>query len=99
MYYGERKSRTRPRLGFRPQPNIPSDSRLSQQTDRQASGHSVIYSSLNHLAELERLIRHCQSPEAGGFTPSDFPEAELTAAAPVPDQIQSGGAEAGCVAA
>ncbi len=31
-----------------------------------------------YLAELERLIRHCQSPEAGAFTPSDFPEAELT---------------------
>jgi len=30
------------------------------------------------IAELERLIRHCQSPDAGGFTPSDFPEAELT---------------------
>jgi len=30
------------------------------------------------LAELERLFRHCQSPEAGGFTPSDFPEAEST---------------------
>jgi amino acid adenylation domain-containing protein/non-ribosomal peptide synthase protein (TIGR01720 family) len=31
-----------------------------------------------YLAELERLIRHCQSPDAGGFTPSDFPEADLT---------------------
>jgi len=31
-----------------------------------------------YLAELERLIRHCQSPGAGGFTPSDFPQAELT---------------------
>ncbi|HEX5885426.1 MAG TPA: condensation domain-containing protein, partial [Pyrinomonadaceae bacterium] len=31
-----------------------------------------------YLAELERLIRHCQSSSAGGFTPSDFPEAELT---------------------
>ena len=31
-----------------------------------------------YLEELERLIRHCQSSEAGGFTPSDFPEAELT---------------------
>ncbi len=27
---------------------------------------------------LEELIRHCQSPEAGGFTPSDFPEADLS---------------------
>jgi amino acid adenylation domain-containing protein/non-ribosomal peptide synthase protein (TIGR01720 family) len=31
-----------------------------------------------YVAELERLIRHCQSADAGGFTPSDFPEAELT---------------------
>ena len=27
---------------------------------------------------LEALIRHCQSQEAGGFTPSDFPEADLS---------------------
>ena len=27
---------------------------------------------------LEELIRHCQSPTAGGFTPSDFPEANLS---------------------
>ena len=31
-----------------------------------------------YLEELERLIRHCQSSSAGGFTPSDFPQAELT---------------------
>ena len=30
------------------------------------------------LESLRRIIRHCQSPEAGGFTPSDFPEAELS---------------------
>jgi amino acid adenylation domain-containing protein/non-ribosomal peptide synthase protein (TIGR01720 family) len=29
------------------------------------------------LHELEVLIRHCQSPEAGGYTPSDFPLAQL----------------------
>jgi amino acid adenylation domain-containing protein/non-ribosomal peptide synthase protein (TIGR01720 family) len=29
------------------------------------------------LRSLEALIEHCQSPEAGGFTPSDFPLAEL----------------------
>jgi non-ribosomal peptide synthase protein (TIGR01720 family) len=27
---------------------------------------------------LQILIAHCQSSEAGGYTPSDFPEAELT---------------------
>ncbi|MBC1221786.1 amino acid adenylation domain-containing protein [Nostoc sp. UCD121] len=31
-----------------------------------------------HFIEaLRRLIAHCQSQEAGGYTPSDFPEAEL----------------------
>jgi amino acid adenylation domain-containing protein/non-ribosomal peptide synthase protein (TIGR01720 family) len=30
-----------------------------------------------HLAELRRLIDHCLDPEAGGFTPSDFPAADL----------------------
>jgi amino acid adenylation domain-containing protein/non-ribosomal peptide synthase protein (TIGR01720 family) len=29
------------------------------------------------LAELEALAAHCLSPEAGGFTPSDFPLARL----------------------
>jgi non-ribosomal peptide synthase protein (TIGR01720 family) len=29
---------------------------------------------------LLALIEHCQSPDAGGFTPSDFPEAELSQA-------------------
>jgi len=39
--------------------------------------------TIEHLAEsfieaLRRLIAHCQSQEAGGYTPSDFPEAELS---------------------
>ena len=50
------------------------------------------YSSNLHRAEtIERLadeygqslramIRHCQSPEAGGYTPSDFPEAGVSQA-------------------
>jgi amino acid adenylation domain-containing protein/non-ribosomal peptide synthase protein (TIGR01720 family) len=29
------------------------------------------------LAELQAIIVHCLSPGAGGFTPSDFPEAQL----------------------
>jgi non-ribosomal peptide synthase protein (TIGR01720 family) len=29
------------------------------------------------LEALEALIVHCQSPEAGGFTLSDFPLAQL----------------------
>ncbi len=31
-----------------------------------------------YQAELERLVDHCRSPEAGGFTPSDFPAAGVT---------------------
>ena len=30
------------------------------------------------MAALQTLINHCQSPEAGGYTPSDFPEADLS---------------------
>ncbi len=30
------------------------------------------------VAELERLIAHCLSPGAGGYTPADFPLAELS---------------------
>lgn len=30
-----------------------------------------------YLQALQRLIAHCQSPEAGGYTPSDFPLAKL----------------------
>ncbi len=28
--------------------------------------------------QLQQLIRHCQSPEAGGYTPSDFPLARIS---------------------
>ncbi|HEY2961417.1 MAG TPA: amino acid adenylation domain-containing protein [Pyrinomonadaceae bacterium] len=39
---------------------------------------TVAQLAAEYLEELERLIRHCQSSSAGGFTPSDFPQAELT---------------------
>jgi non-ribosomal peptide synthase protein (TIGR01720 family) len=29
------------------------------------------------IAAVRSLIAHCQSPEAGGYTPSDFPAAKL----------------------
>jgi non-ribosomal peptide synthase protein (TIGR01720 family) len=29
-------------------------------------------------AALRKIIAHCQSPEAGGYTPSDFPDADLS---------------------
>lgn len=31
----------------------------------------------NFAAALRTIITHCQNPEAGGFTPSDFPELDL----------------------
>jgi non-ribosomal peptide synthase protein (TIGR01720 family) len=31
----------------------------------------------NCMATLRQIIAHCQSPDAGGYTPSDFPEANL----------------------
>jgi amino acid adenylation domain-containing protein/non-ribosomal peptide synthase protein (TIGR01720 family) len=30
------------------------------------------------ISALRNLIAHCQSPEAGGYTPSDFPDTELS---------------------
>jgi len=30
------------------------------------------------LEELRSLIAHCQSPDAGGYTPSDFSDVELS---------------------
>uniref|UniRef100_UPI0038CD8F78 amino acid adenylation domain-containing protein n=1 Tax=Tumebacillus avium TaxID=1903704 RepID=UPI0038CD8F78 len=35
--------------------------------------------AVRYLAALTAIIRHCQDPEAGGYTPSDFPDAELSA--------------------
>ena len=32
----------------------------------------------NFVAALESIVAHCQAPDAGGFTPSDFPEAALS---------------------
>jgi microcystin synthetase protein McyA len=34
----------------------------------------------DYLAALLAIIRHCQSPEAGGYTPSDFPLAGVSQA-------------------
>ena len=30
------------------------------------------------MEALRGLIAHCQSPDAGGYTPSDFPEATVS---------------------
>ncbi|MEJ1930816.1 amino acid adenylation domain-containing protein, partial [Nostoc sp. NIES-2111] len=32
----------------------------------------------NFLQALQEIITHCQNPDAGGYTPSDFPEVELS---------------------
>ena len=40
--------------------------------------HSTIEQlARDFIASLRTLIRHCVSPESGGFTPSDFKEADL----------------------
>ncbi|MFL5383053.1 MAG: amino acid adenylation domain-containing protein [Longimicrobiaceae bacterium] len=49
-------------------------------------GASISDASAERLADacgraLRELIEHCRAPEAGGFTPSDFPEAGLDQAA------------------
>jgi non-ribosomal peptide synthase protein (TIGR01720 family) len=33
--------------------------------------------SSQYLAALQHLIAHCLAPEAGGYTPSDFPDIEI----------------------
>lgn len=45
------------------------------------------------MAALRSLIAHCTSPEAGGYTPSDFPQANLNQAAlnQVLAQLQTSG--------
>jgi non-ribosomal peptide synthase protein (TIGR01720 family) len=47
----------------------------SQQVHRRATVERL---AQGFLEALEALIAHCQSPEAGGHTASDFPEAELS---------------------
>jgi len=47
------------------------------------SKHSYENATIDQLAEsymegLREIIAHCESAEAGGFTPSDFPEANLS---------------------
>ena len=37
-----------------------------------------------YATALSDIIAHCQSPEAGGYTPSDFPDVELN-----PDEIEA----------
>ena len=40
--------------------------------------HETIYAlAKSYIAALQKLINHCLTPNAGGFTPSDFPEANL----------------------
>jgi amino acid adenylation domain-containing protein/non-ribosomal peptide synthase protein (TIGR01720 family) len=33
-----------------------------------------------YLKHLEQIIRHCQDPDSGGYTPSDFPEMDFSQA-------------------
>ncbi|GET42317.1 amino acid adenylation domain-containing protein [Microseira wollei NIES-4236] len=38
---------------------------------------TVEYLAQNYLEVLQELIAYCQSPDAGGYTPSDFPDVDL----------------------
>jgi amino acid adenylation domain-containing protein/non-ribosomal peptide synthase protein (TIGR01720 family) len=41
--------------------------------------HQTIENLANdYIKYLRALIRHCQTPEVGGYTPSDFPDADLS---------------------
>jgi amino acid adenylation domain-containing protein/non-ribosomal peptide synthase protein (TIGR01720 family) len=40
---------------------------------------SIEYLAENYMAHLHALIEHCLTPNAGGYTPSDFPLAKLSA--------------------
>jgi non-ribosomal peptide synthase protein (TIGR01720 family) len=46
----------------------------SRQIHRQESIESV---ARYVLEALQQLIAHCQSPDAGGYTPSDFPDVDM----------------------
>jgi amino acid adenylation domain-containing protein/non-ribosomal peptide synthase protein (TIGR01720 family) len=55
--------------------------------------HTIQALADNFLRRLRQLVDHCLSPNAGGFTPSDFPDLELTAAGleRVLNELQAGG--------
>jgi non-ribosomal peptide synthase protein (TIGR01720 family) len=46
----------------------------SENLHRQSTIEAV---AADFIGSLQRLIDHCLSPEAGGYTPSDFPDVEL----------------------
>ncbi|MBD1806825.1 amino acid adenylation domain-containing protein [Microcoleus sp. FACHB-SPT15] len=47
----------------------------SEAVHRQSTIEALIQ---GFVAQMRSLIAHCQSPDAGGYTPSDFPLAKLT---------------------
>lgn len=55
--------------------------RMSCGFSKQCHRHSTIQGLLNGFkTALQTLIEHCQQPEAGGFTPSDFSDVSLSQA-------------------
>lgn len=47
-------------------------------SDNKHSRRTVEELSAAYMTELKRIIAHCLTDETGGYTPSDFPEAELS---------------------
>jgi non-ribosomal peptide synthase protein (TIGR01720 family) len=45
--------------------------------ERRAGREAIEDLAEKYIKALKRLTAHCQSPEAGGFTPSDFPDMDL----------------------
>ena len=39
---------------------------------------TIEWLAAGYLNALREVIEHCQSPESGGLTPADFPEAKLS---------------------
>lgn len=62
-------------VGFVLDGRLQMDWTYSEKIHRQATVEQL---AQEFVQALRSLIAHCQSPEAGGYTPSDFPEADLT---------------------
>lgn len=55
---------------------------LSWRYSRNVHDHATIEAlSEQYIAALRELIAHCRTPNAGGFTPADFPAAQIDQAA------------------
>jgi len=47
--------------------------------DTASARDGVARAATDTLTHLQRLIEHCKEPNAGGYTPSDFPQMDFSA--------------------